>query len=78
MSARRSDGECAFGHLLTTHVGVVVFVAGVLLEQLIESRGDGVDIDFTEITREDIKDSKGEQINPPAVVFLHMDELIIK
>jgi len=37
-----------------------------------------VEVDFVEISIEDIKDSKGERINPPAIVLASIDGVIIK
>lgn len=48
------------------------------LKKANEMLAEDIEIKFVEITREDIKDSKGERINPPAVVLMHLDGTIIK
>ena len=47
-------------------------------EKVMEMLEVEIDIEFIEIAREDIKGSNGKRVNPPAIVLMPLDEIIIK
>lgn len=65
MSAGRSDGNGALGHLLAAHVGKIFFVAAKFFEEFADARGGWFDVELLDQKRSGLSDAvDGDHVDP--------------